>query len=290
MRTCQNAGAAAVILHVGGLPVPFPLLEHLPRDYGDLMIPTLVVPRDDVLRLQAHVETFCTPRVATPAAPPATAFVTMANTHLSKTEPDLTTNSALFKESGAEGTRGGGGSGGGSGGGVSVGVLGGSKSEGGSGGSLKGLLMAATSAATSAASGATTSFSAATAPHMAPRRASALAERARLGEDEEDSKAEGGGHRQEEETHDTIMAPADAAGAPAVAAANTPAVHLAANAEDKTAAAAAARQIQLICTVCAPVDCRREMVSRAVPLLRRMHAAARGRELFAGRLSQRSAL
>jgi hypothetical protein len=37
---------------VGAAPVPFPLLEHIPRDYGDIMIPTLVVPREDALRLQ----------------------------------------------------------------------------------------------------------------------------------------------------------------------------------------------------------------------------------------------
>jgi hypothetical protein len=42
----------ALLLHVGAAPVPFPLLEHIPRDYGDIMIPTLVVPREDALRLQ----------------------------------------------------------------------------------------------------------------------------------------------------------------------------------------------------------------------------------------------
>ena len=65
IRACQAGGAAAVVMHVGATPTPFPLLQHLPRDYRDIVIPVLVVPREETLRLQALV-----PAAPSQAKPP----------------------------------------------------------------------------------------------------------------------------------------------------------------------------------------------------------------------------
>ncbi|KAJ1483421.1 hypothetical protein T484DRAFT_1896081, partial [Baffinella frigidus] len=53
LRLCQQSRALAVIAHVSGAPAPFPMLQHLPRDYGDVTVCTLVVPMEEAQRLIA---------------------------------------------------------------------------------------------------------------------------------------------------------------------------------------------------------------------------------------------
>jgi len=45
-----------VVAHVPGAPAPFPTLQHLPRDYADVSICTLLVPAEEAARLAAHAE------------------------------------------------------------------------------------------------------------------------------------------------------------------------------------------------------------------------------------------
>jgi len=286
VRTCQAGGAAAVILHVGAVPVPFPLLEHLPRDYGDLMIPILVVPRDDVLRLQAHVESLVAP-VRAAATGSAAAVLSVPNgkppvdaSHTPAATATSSSSSAVVASAGVgvKESRGGAG-------GVAPAQSAGQTATGkgvlASSSSLKGLLFAASgataavvSASTAAANVATTatitaatsgaaraadepagSDSSATAPAASADNAAAPGARAGMAATASGAPAESG------EGYASVVA-----GAAAAAAAT------AAGAEAVTATRPA---VQLICTVSSPVDCRRELITRAVPLLRRMYEAAK---------------
>jgi len=280
IRTCQSAGAGAVILHVGGVPAPFPLLEHFPRDYGDVMIPCVVVPREDLLRLQAEAEKYCsTSNVMTSATAAAASSAAAANG--GKVEQDTAgqqvaiatgavakdgSTRALVKGSSSTGLKDGGNSG----------DVGGSKGSIGSSGSLKGLLFAATSGAAAAATAAS-SIAGIPAPVAAPGTGG-------KGDGAEDvSNTTIESEVTNSQTVKGVATPASGgAGTTQSSVSSTahaqPTGEVAAAVEEEVGSKAKSDAVGtdhvLICTVTSPIDCRRKLIARTVPHLRRMHEAA----------------
>ena len=277
MRTCQAGGAAAVILNVGAVPAPFPLLEHLPRDYGDLMIPILVLPKDDIARLQLQIEILCASSRATASSNAAATLPTShGKSHADASPPpaDAPASSSATASVGAVAKE----TGGGSCGGCAQGVVAvtGIKGSSGSSGSLKGLLLAASGATAAVVSAST----AATNVAATASSTGATSVTARAADESTESNGAVGvvtaaSHNAaaslgaKRETHsavsNTSTEASDVHSSPAAAAASG---------AEAAAAAAPRPHAQLMCTIDPPLDCRREMITRAVPLLRRMYETA----------------
>jgi hypothetical protein len=273
MRTCQAGGAAAVILNVGAVPAPYPLLEHLPRDYGDLMIPILVLPKDDIVRLQLQIEILCASSRATASSNAAATLQTShGKSHADASPPpaDAPTSSSATSVGAVAKETGGGSCGGCAQGGVTVAGI---KGSSGSSGSLKGLLLAASGATAAVVSSSTAATN--VAPTASIAGATSVTARA-ADESSESSGAVGvviaASHNAaaslgaKRETHSAVShtstEASDVHSSPAAAAASG---------AEAAAVAATRPHAQLMCTIGPPLDCRREMITRVVPLLRRMY-------------------
>ena len=238
IRTCQGAGAAAVILHVGAVPAPFPLLEHFSRDYGDVMIPCVLLPREALVRLQAEAEKYCStsPAVATAGAAVLAASSSAPAASSGKVEQDTAGQmganaaAAVAKESGTSSL-----------------VKGSNSAAGVKDSGTPGDVGASKGTRVSVSSGAS------------PPAAKAVPASAHGGAGTATASRSDAPHAQP---------PAE----PAAAAAAAVVV------EEETGGKAkldvARTEHVLICTVTPPMDCRREMIVRAVPILRRMHEDA----------------